>query len=618
MKGYPKSKFEIIDQSQIQEIQSSTVTGPIIIVMAGYTSDKGTEDWELLQGFDGFTDVKGPISFARHGQAQLIVAEVLRNGGAVLGKRMVSDDAALANTTIRARIIVVDGVSYVYFYTRSGVGMLDFNEAAEVGYDNFDPQNPALDDGSFDIPLFTVTPKGRGISNIRFRFNPEYLTNRTSSNYISYSFEIYEGTDLIESISFTMNPNIILNGVSQAMNPKIRAYSNQVQVKMYDEGIAAFVNKIAETATDPEGNLLGAAAVINYDFINGYNIRGTVQIGNLVVKADASAEGADLWSQYKPSDIDTTVDLSDDGGVALGNGSFGSIGTNPMANPDEYEKLLLGTFGANRSSRNFDPIIYDLDAFKIEAIFDCSYSKAVKKAIADLVQFRGDMEFFADLGTTANTFDAILDAATNIPVGREIHMTHCYFNVYDPYSKREITVTTPYLLAIRMIEHVANGVYRPFAGMLNNLTFPEIIYGTLNFIPREIPGLNQRQAFADANINYIAYYDGVATMETLYTNQVEHTQLSYVNNIMGVQEVIKAIRTRCPRIRYSFADGDDLENYIDDVKEVLQNYQSNYKQLTVRYMADENYERNKIFYAMLVVQFRDFFQEEYFKIVAIS
>ena len=67
MKGYPKSKFEIVDQTQIQEIDSSLVSGPIIVVMATYTSDKGTEDWELLRGFDGFTEVKGPMSFARHG-----------------------------------------------------------------------------------------------------------------------------------------------------------------------------------------------------------------------------------------------------------------------------------------------------------------------------------------------------------------------------------------------------------------------------------------------------------------------------------------------------------------------------------------------------------------------
>jgi Zn-finger nucleic acid-binding protein len=280
--------------------------------------------------------------------------------------------------------------------------------------------------------------------------------------------------------------------------------------------------------------------------------------------------------------------------------------------------MLLGTFGANTNSLNYDNIIYDLDEFKIEAICDCGYPLSVKKAITSLVEFRDDMEFFADFEIGHNTYDSILEYASTMPYSRSIHMSHVYGNIYDPYSKREITVTLPYLLALRLVSHVAAGVSRPFAGIANNLTFPEFIYGTVNFLPREVPGLNQKQGFADANINYISYYDGMPTMETLFTNQLEYTQLSFVNNVMGVQEIIKAIRTRCPRIRYTWLDGDDLEKYIDDVKEVLNNYESNYKSLDIKYMADENYEHNKIFYAMLTVQFKDFIQEEYFKIEAIS
>jgi Zn-finger nucleic acid-binding protein len=586
--------------------------------MAPYTSDKGEEKWELLEGLDNFTDVKGPMSFARHGQAQLLVAEVLRAGGAVLAKRMVSDDATLANTTVRARIVVVDGVSYVYFYTRSGVNVVGFEEAVEIGYDNFTDESFELEDGTFDVPLFTVTPKGRGISNIKFRFNPEYLTSRSTSGYIAYTFEIYEGSTLLEGVTFTMNPNVILNGVSQAMNPKVNANSKQVKVRYYDDGFAAFVNKIAETASDSDGTLIGAESLINYDFINGYNVRGTVQIGNLVVKADATAEGTDLWSTYKPSDIDVVVDLSADTCIALGNGSFGTAGTSPVTNTAEYEKMLLGTFGADKSSLNYDDIIYDLDEYKIEAVFDCDFPLSVKKAITDLADFRDDMVFFADFGRKYNTYDSILDFAYNMPHSRNVHMSHVYGNVYDPYSKREITVTLPYLLAIRMVDHVASGVSRPFAGIANNLTFPEFIYNTVNFLPREIPGLNQKQGLVDANVNYINYYDGLATMETLFTNQLEYTQLSFINNVMGVQEIIKAIRTKCPSIRYTWIDGDDLEKYIEDVKEVLNNYSANYKKLDIKYMADENYEHNKIFYAMLTVQFKDFIQEEFFKIYAIS
>lgn len=620
MKGYPKSKFEIVDQTQIQEIDSSLVSGPIIVIMATYTSDKGTEDWELLRGFDGFTEVKGPMSFARHGQSQLMVAEILRAGGAVLGKRMVSEDSALANTTIRARVVQVDGVSYVYFYTKSGVSMVDFDDAVAVGYDNFDSDNPVADDGNLDIPLFTVSAMGRGISNLKFRLNPEYTTSRSNSKYINYSFEVYEDNELLESIVFTMNPNIIVNGISQALNPKIKARSNQVKVKLFDDGLAAFINEIAKTVTQTEDSneLLGASALINNDFINAYNIKGSEPLGKLVVKADATASGTDLWSTNKPSDIEVPIDLTDSEGIALANGSFGTAGTSPVTNTVEYEKMLLGAWGADQDSLNFDSIIYDLDAYKVDAIFDSDYPLSVKKAIVNLADFRGDLMYFADLGKNNNTMDSIIAAAELLPYSRNLAIYHNYFNIYDPYSKREITVTLPLLLAVKMISHVASGVSRPFAGISNNITFSDIIDKTINFIPREIPGLNQKQEFVDHNINYISYYDGVPTMETLYTNQEQYSQLSFLNNVMGVQEIIKAIRTRCPRIRYTFLDGDDLDYYVDDVKEVLQPYQSSYKQLKIKYMADEKYEQNKIFYATLTVEFRDFVQEEYFKIMAIT
>ena len=107
-------------------------------------------------------------------------------------------------------------------------------------------------------------------------------------------------------------------------------------------------------------------------------------------------------------------------------------------------------------------------------------------------------------------------------------------------------------------------------------------------------------------------------METMYTNDTEYTQLSYLHNIMAIQEIIKLIRTNCPRTRYTFLDGEDLENYIDDVSTLINEYKTNFKSIEVVYMNDEKYEMNNIFYAALKVRFKNFVQEEYFKITAIS
>ena len=176
----------------------------------------------------------------------------------------------------------------------------------------------------------------------------------------------------------------------------------------------------------------------------------------------------------------------------------------------------------------------------------------------------------------------------------------------------------PYLLAKRLVKHISSGAGRPFAGFANNMSFPEIIKGTINYLPVNIPGDDQKQKLVDASINYLSLYDGTPVMETMYTNSDEYTQMSYLHNILAVQEVIKAIRSRCPRTRYTFLDGDDLEDYLKDADAVVKQFQTNFKSINIQYMADERYESNNIFYATLVVQFRNFVQEEYFKVIAIS
>lgn len=616
MKGYPKSRFEIVNQTQISTVDTVSNNAPVALYMQPYTSNKGTEEWELLTTFEGFTDAKGGMSFNKHGQAQLTVAQALKGGAYVLGKRLVSEDAALANTTVLARLVKVDNVTYVYMYTKSGVDCRDFESACEVGYGSFDAEAEDVT----DIPLFTIAPKGRGESLLFFRINPISVTskNKKSSKYIRYSFEVMEGNETLESIVVTMNPEIVIDDISQAMNIKINSNSNQVRVKLYEDGVYKLVGELAKTAVDGDGNNIPAAELINMDFVNGYDRSGTVSVGGIVTVAQNDGSESSEWAANKPADIEVVYDLADAVGIPLTNGSYGTMGNSPMSNPEEMEKMLLATFGKDMESSLFDSLIYDLDAFKIDAIFDCNWSMKVKNAIIDLIDFRGDMVFLADLGTTANTLSLIKEVTEEISESNYCSLYHNYFKVYDPFTKKEITVTMPYLLIDKMTNHITKGVGRPFAGIANSVYFPNIIEGSVNFFPVEIPGEDQKQELADINVNYLSMYDGVPVMETLYVNDSEYTQLSFLHNIMAVQEIIKLIRTRCPRTRYTFLDGDDLETYIADVQAIITEYSTNFKSISCEYMADEAYEQNNIFYAVLKVQFKNFIQEEYFKIIAIS
>ena len=309
MKGYPKSRFEIVNQTQIQSIETTTVSNPTAIYLQPYTSNKGTEEWELLTSFDGFTDAKGGMSFRRHGQAQLTVAQALSTGAYVFGKRLVSEDATLANTTVLARLVKVDDITYVYFYTKSALNCGTFEEACEAGYGDFDPEAEEVT----DIPLFTVTPMGRGESLLFFRLNPNNVSSKkkNSSSYMKYTFEIMEDNETLESISITMNPEIIIDGNAQAFNPKIRANSNQVRVKSYEDGIYKLLEMLAKTAVDSDGNAITTTDLINMDFINGYDRSGTIAIGGVVTVAQNADSEDSEWVANKPADIEVVYDLAD-------------------------------------------------------------------------------------------------------------------------------------------------------------------------------------------------------------------------------------------------------------------------------------------------------------------
>ena len=220
---------------------------------------------------------------------------------------------------------------------------------------------------------------------------------------------------------------------------------------------------------------------------------------------------------------------------------------------------------------------------------------SVKNAIIDLCDYRGDLVFFADLGMKYDDLSSIIAASQEINTSRFVAIYHNYFNMINPYTKKEITVTMPFLLAKRLVNHVSGGVGRPFAGLANDIYFPEIIINSVNFLPVEVPGEDQKQKLVDSNINYLSYYDGTAVMETMYCNSEDYTQLSYLHNIMLVQEIIRTIRSRCPRTRYTFLDGEDLERYIEDAQYVINEYNSFFRSITIQYMADEAYESNNIY-----------------------
>lgn len=608
------------DQSQINQPTvptEDTIDRPIIMVAC--SADKGPEEWKKKLYGQDFFDYYGTPSFTKHGQALIQAANVINAGGYVTMKRIVATDSTLANIGVYAQVtntkkqktdsngtplytdadtgkettepsgntpIMENHVQIDYKLAAVSLNGNDVNTFANTFLADKQHTNEIGEDDQY--PLFIICDNGRGISNKRFRIYQDTTTSKPL-NYVTYFIDILENGETLETISFTMNPDIILKDRNMSIQNSIRINSKQVRCVFFEDEFDAFVKNVSYLIGDTADKFKYADVLFGTDL---------------------------LGKAYPNITIGTDVNLSTVYGIQLLNGSNGNFGNRPI-NSDEYATELKKAFDGS-----FSDEIYDLDNNRIDAIFDANYPATVKRAIEELVNFREDCVFFRDLGIGARSVEEIRLRDMDNTHSR-FCATYCNsYDIYDPYTKKQITVTVMYHLAQLFVRHFINGRIRPFCGQKYDIVVPseDVIPGTLNFYPKHTPQLDQKVEMDDLRINYLSYYEGdILTMNSEYTSQEEFTQLSWINNVLGVQELIKAIRALCPKIRYTFLDGEDLSKYKKDVQNtVIDKYADRFQSCTIEYVSDALYDSNKVIYAVIKVKFRNFIQTEIFKIIALQ
>lgn len=609
---YPGFIVEFDDQSDIptlpiEEVRHKPLFGTI------FTSDKGTEDWFKVTGEDFFKMYGKSISFKRHGQALLQSAVAINAGAELLCKRLVADDAALANIGIVATVTdtevqatddegnplyedadgnqtvevtdtpVMTTSKTVKFSLKTATGVKTTKEA-------FDAIQADCAEG--DYLLFVIADNGRGVSNKRIKMVPHYRLSK-SQLYTAYRLSIMENNEELESMTFTVNPNIVLaprNGESEniSLQSMIRSHSQQLTCIESVDNIEAYFQVIADSI----GVSLSTAMTYDPLFLctnKGESLKGIT----------LDTDGIDLQYTY---------------GQTLQSGDNGSFGNFPIQNEEEWIKQAKAALDGT-----YDKVIFNLDQYMITAWVDANYPWEVKRAVETLATFREDFMYFRDQGLDVTSIDHV-----DMNWWDEAHNMFCAtypqsYEVLDPYTRRPIKVTIGYSLAKLLVQHCDNGCILPTAGIKHGMIIDDCIYGTLSLAPTICPDPdgNQKEQLDDLRANYASYIDNQLVIEALYTSQERYSQWSFVSNVMGIQEVVKALRRRCPAIRYSFIDGEDLEMYKAEVNEVLDKYRSNFKVLELEYKEDATYSLNKIFYAVLKVVYRDFVQTEWFKVTAL-
>lgn len=438
---------------------------------------------------------------------------------------------------------------------------------------------------SSNYPLIVAIDNGRGFSVKAVKLTADLNTSKDLSSMM-YNMEIYEGTDRTDAAFCSINPSMVVNNTLYGLH-----------MDTCEQVIFNNVEGVYQAYIDHLVSLTGytAEALSKCDLIAMTNNKGTSLVG---ISLD-----------------EESIDLGADYGVMLqsgGNGEFGDapFGTEPwieaaLAVIDDYDAL------------------WDPDTYKICAAFDANYPEPVKDKFAWFANEREDFNFFRDYGIDIKSYSAI--AAKHAELAEKEECANWfngeYFTTYDildPETRVRERVTMMYDFAAAMVDHFAKGAYRPAAGIANGMILPSAIEGSVNFTPYNKPQVKQKALIDDMRVNYAIFHEGQCVVQSTYTSNPEKTQLSFVNNVLIVEEVIRAVRIACPKHRFTFVTNNDFSSYAEAVNNVLKGFRPLFAELKFEWMTDPLKAQQKIFTASISVRFNNWAQTEYFDIYCLG
>ncbi len=612
----PDTIFEYIDQSNIEKTTETLVTAPYYLCCS--SAERGPEDIREVVGTDFYNLYGNHISFVNHGQPLVQAAHIIDNGGRLIFKRLVAEDAALANLTVIATVtkkevektnaagkpLYIDPSTNQESETDGGGWAKATKNVASIKYGVVTvPSMKTITDVVAHIqlqykeetdvfPLFTVTDNGRGKSTKRFNIQPDYQLSKQNS-FEFYTFNVIADTETnAEYTRFSIDPNIIYLKTSMSLTESSKDLT-QLDVYQYEEGSNNFVKAVSEATGVDEDTLKSIDVLFGCDRAG----KALDYISVDLTKSDDEAENG--------------YDLTDATGMMIMSGDNGEFGDKPFGT-SAWTKEAVKFF-----SGEFDDAIFNPNQVNIDAVFDANYPSEVKKVILELAEFRQDFFYFRDFGLDKYTYDQFKMAAQEYNHSKFAASYITTYDVLDPYSRKQINVTLMYSLAVKMINHFNLRRNAPCAGIQYGFTFDEAIKGTVNFCPKFTPKVDQKTELMDLGLNYCGYINNQLVLETTNTSQDPYSQLSYINNILAVQQIIHRVREVCPINRYTFITSDDLETYKKAVNNAIMQYKENFDTLEFVYVADPIMKANKIFNASIKVSFKDFVQTEIFKIYAL-
>lgn len=612
---YPGTIDNWIDQSGINAPRTAAEPVPSPLFLTAAAFDRGPEKINRVIGEDFYKTYGYFIDFDKYGQAAIQAANIINNGGELLVKRVVADDATLANIVVVANVtadrvqktdsegnpLYLDPITQQEVTTPGDGNEKVMVNIASVKYDLVtvvgkqtmaevvaEARRSFVEDEetqTFSYPLFVITDNGRGASTKRFGIEPQYQIAK-NQNFMIYKLKYLGSEDLdAESIYFSLVPGIMY--VKKSMDIGMACHDMlQCNARAVDDAIEAFYEKMSE--------------------ISGLSVDELYKHDPLFGKSNKAMPVTGICVDESGYDLGVGMGFGLDGGS---NGAFGDCPIDTM----EYEKALLDFYNGT-----FNEDIYNLDMYKPDACVDANYPYSVKKAIYELAKFRKDFYYFGDLGLDIDSYTNAVNKLYEMPRDKFTSWYGQSYQILNPFTKKTIDVTITYSLARILIPHVNDRPHAPYCGVSYGWTIPEAIEDTINFTPKITPTINQKSELMDLRLNFASIINDVLTIETEFTSQDGLTQLSFINNVVAIQMIVKDVRDNCPAYRYSFITSDDLQTYKKNVNRIISKYNNWFESLEFVYVQDDLMKANKIFEASLKIKHKDFVQSEILNIYTLG
>lgn len=556
--SYNYQKVVVNDNSTVSATLS-TDSGETKMLFV-FASPKGRD--RKVMTIDGgiaqFLEEFGIGPFSLYGQPLLNAYAAIATGEVTAHcLRVTATNAAFAYSNLIAKYKVTGATMAVKFQSVKGVAPL--TELSNLS--SLYTASAVVDtDGFTEVKLFSTAYLGRGASgnNLAYRIG-SLTTADTENDYKNYLFEVYvneSGLVKKEEFAISFNEDAVYNDASifaDAVINDVDSGSSKLTIVTYPEGFATIVNAYNTANVD------STLAVEDFDVLLGINKYTKAAITGYTI--DTTSVGC--------------IAVNSLSGISLVEGADGDLSSAIVA---ATRKTTLETLYASAFSGTIDPMIKSKNKFPTNLILDANYEAATKVLLAALATTRGDGEVVIDCGTGITTKQSVATyLTTNLDqyVNNRVHMVDAYCGkIKDPFSKKPVTVTGTYALAVAYPMSFANnnGKHVPVAGNTYGVLSGFIKDSIYPIFDEDIDSILMDE-LAKQHVNFArinAVQDVIRSSQA--TRQTTNSNLSEGNNVFILLDIKRDCEKLCANYDYNFSEASDIARFNKDAEVVLGHY----------------------------------------------